>query len=57
MVVDRASNGFGAAGFTELDEARPFMQNVPNDLADPMSDGPDRLNIAEADDQALENRL
>ena len=56
-MVDRALNRFRISGFAELPESSPFMQDIPDDFADPVSDGPDRLNVSESDHQAFENRL
>ena len=57
MTVDRALNGSWVSGFAELDEPGPLMQDIPDDVADPVSNGPDRLDVSETDDEAFEDRL
>ena len=56
-MIDRALNRPRISGFAEFGEPRAFPQNVPDDFADPVSDGPDRLNVSESDHEAFENRL
>jgi len=55
-MVDGSSHRFGVSGFTEFDESCPFMQDIPDDLADTVSDGPDCLDISQTDHEALEKR-
>ena len=57
VMMDRALNRFRISGFAEFGKPRPFPQNVPYDFADPVSDGPDRLNVSQSDHEAFENRL
>lgn len=54
---DGALDGFGVSGFAELDESGVLMQDVPHDLAQPVSDRPDSLDISQTDDQAFEYSL
>ena len=56
-LINRALNRFRISGFAEFGKPRPFPQNVPDDFADPVSDGPDRLNVSQSDHEAFENRL
>ena len=56
-MVDSALHSFGVSGFAEFDESRALMQDVPHDFAQPVSDGPDSLDVPETDYEAFENRL
>ena len=49
MMVDRPLYGFGISGLAELGESCPFAQDVPNDLADSVGEGPDGLNVSKTD--------
>ena len=57
MTVDGALHGFGVSGFAELDELCSLVKDVPDDLAQPVSDSPDSLDITKADNKAFENSL
>ena len=56
-MIDGALDGSRITRFAEFDKLGAFVENVPDDLADPVSDRPDCLDIPEADDQALEQSL
>ena len=56
-MVDRPLDGFGISGFAKLDELCSFVQDIPDDFADPVSNGPNCLNVSETDHKAFENRL
>ena len=57
VVFDGTLHGLWVDGFTKLDEACSFMENVPNDFAQPVGHGPDRFHVSETDDEALKNQL
>src|SRR5438067_6779103 len=57
VMVDGALNRFGVSRLAELDETVPLVQDFPDDDAYPVSDGPDRLDVTKADDEALEDGL
>src|SRR5271169_102434 len=57
VMGDGALDGFGVSGLAELDESGILMQDVPHDLAQPVSDCPDGLYISKSDDKAFENDL
>ena len=57
MTVDSALNSVWISGFAELDEFRSLVKDFPYDLAQPVSDSPDSLDITQADDEAFENSL
>ena len=57
MVVDAALYGFRIDRLPEFDESRSFVQDVPDDEAQPMGDGPDGLDVSKSNNQALEQGL
>ena len=57
VMIDGTLDSFGISSLAELGKTRPFVEDVPDNLADPMSDGPDGLYVSETDDQALEDGL
>ena len=56
-MVDRALNGPWISGFAKLDKSSTFTQDIPDNLTDPVCNGPDGLGISEAGDDAFEDRL
>src|SRR5580700_5507817 len=56
-MVDGSLNRLGVSGLAELDEPVPLMQDLPDDNAYAVSDGPDCLHVPEADHQTFENRF
>src|SRR5882762_6498345 len=54
VMIDRALNSFRISGFAELDESRPFAQDIPDDLADSVSDSPDCFDVSETDHKTFE---
>ncbi len=57
MVLDAASDCPGVDRFTVLNVTLSLVQNVPNDAAETMTDGPHCFCIAETDDEAAEDSL
>ena len=57
MVVDGASHSLGVYGLSEFDESCSLVQDIPDDFANSVSDGPDCLEVSEAHDEALKNGL
>ncbi len=57
MVVDAALYGLRINRLPEFDESGSLVQDVPDDPAEPMGDGPDGLDVSESNNQALEQRL
>ena len=57
MVLNTAPHGLRVDGFARFDQSCALVQDVPNDNADPVSDGPNRFHISETDDQASKDRL
>ena len=48
---------FGIAVYTLFDEPNPLMQDLPDDAAEPMGDGPYGRLIAQSRQQTPEHRL
>ena len=57
MTGDRALDRPRIPGLTEFGKMSRLMENVPDDLAHAVSDGPNSLDVSEADKQAFENCL
>src|ERR1700683_4953689 len=56
-MVNGALHGSRVSGSAELDESCSLMQDVPHDFTQPVSDGPDSLDITEADYEGFEDSL
>jgi len=57
MVPDGALYGSGIDGLAVFDEARAFMQHVPDDPAESVGDGLYGFDISQPDDQPTEQGL
>ena len=56
-MVDRALHGPRISGFAELDESASLTQHIPDDFAEPVSNGPNRFDVSETDHVAFEDSL
>ena len=56
-MVDRALNSLGIARLALLDKALSVVQDLPDNDGDPVSHGPDGLDISQANYQAFEDAL
>ena len=56
-MIDGALNRLWVSGLAEFDEAVAWMQDLPDDDAYPVSDGPDPLDVADAGHQTFKDRF
>ena len=57
MVFDGPFDGLRISRLAEFDKPISFVEDVPNDLADPMGESPNSLYVAETHHETLKDRL